>query len=463
MYPPARVDPAEAIEQGSRKPRDTLFPEHAAKGSHGRVIDVGKRDDVCARGKPCVCRRPAHDNPYPRDAIGVPEKRLHSLSDDRGYSARQEMVVKNHEIDWACHDSNHRVSRLPVRVSIQKACPSGDGAVLCQGASASTYPASCGTRYSESYRSFSPRWPGSFEVGASAGAARAAQVDASSYVSRIVADAILLNEIPSPTEREAARTQHIQQRLIELGYPGCSLDEHGNVSAVLPGARSERRARAAFRGHQVRGLLTDREHDEAGAGPAAREGNRGELDRGRSPPGPGGIPCQQWDPVRAKRDVSFTSFDPGEREPQPLERFLQVWKDRVRLAAHVSGLELGRLEERPLGTCKLSVAVRTEEREPGGREPPPSVIWALASMASRLGSIRWDTENNTFLNVARFDAGVGFGWPATEGVLELEVLAERSFPGDGAQGRRGDHREHRRGGGRGGRHSGEGLSPRRRY
>ena len=255
------------------------------------------------------------------------------------------------------------------------------------------------------------------------GSARAARVDAGSYVNRIISDAILLNEIPSPTEREAARTQYIQQRLVELGYPGCSLDEVGNVSAVLP-------SREASDEHVL--LFADiRCEDFSPIESMTRlepERLRGRGIAENSIAAAALLVLAEYlagNGIQYDRNVTFlfTSFDPGEREPQPLERFLQVWKDSVRFAAHVSGLELGRLEDRPLGTCKLSVAVRSEEREPTGKEPPPSVIWALASIASRLGSIRWDTENNTFLNVARVDAGVGFGWPATEGVLELEVFS----------------------------------------
>ncbi len=255
------------------------------------------------------------------------------------------------------------------------------------------------------------------------GSARAARADAGSYVNRIVSDAILLNEIPSPTEREEARANHIQQRLSELGYPWSFVDEHGNVSALLPArdARDEHvllftdiRCEDYSPIESMTKLETDRLHGrgvaEISIAAAALLVLAEYLARNQ---------------IQYDRNVIFlfTSFDPGEVEPQPLERFLQAWKDRVRFAAHVRGLELGGLEDRPIGTCKLSVAVRTEERSLTGKEQFASAIWVLASIASRLGSIHWDAENTTFLNVARMDAGSGFGWPATEGVLELEIFS----------------------------------------
>ncbi len=76
-----------------------------------------------------------------------------------------------------------------------------------------------------------------------------------------------------------------------------------------------------------------------------------------------------------------------------------------------------------MGTYKLVVTARTAEREVVGKEPGASAITVLANVAHRLGSIRWDSENNTFLNVARIEAGVGFGWYAAEGVMELEIFS----------------------------------------
>ena len=37
--------------------------------------------------------------------------------------------------------------------------------------------------------------------------------------------------------------------------------------------------------------------------------------------------------------------------------------------------------------------------------------------------IRWDAENSTFLNIARIEAGLGFGWFASEGSMEIEAFS----------------------------------------
>lgn len=234
---------------------------------------------------------------------------------------------------------------------------------------------------------------------------------------------MLLNEIPSPTEHEAARTGYILQRLGEFGYANCSLDEFGNVTAIVP-------ARESIDEHVL--LFADiRCEDYSPIDSMSRLEPGRVFGKGIAESSIGAAGLMVLAEYLARNEIQydrpviflFTSFDPGERETQPLELFLQSWKDRVRFAAHVRGLDLGRVEDKPLGTCKLSIEVRTEEREVFRGQQAVSAIRVIASAANRLGSIRWDSENDTFLNIARVDAGVGFGWHASEGVLELEVFS----------------------------------------
>jgi len=243
------------------------------------------------------------------------------------------------------------------------------------------------------------------------------------YVNRIVADAILLNEIPSPTEGEQARAQHVLQRLLEFGYLDASCDQHGTVRALVP-------SREPADEHVL--LFADIRCEEYSPLESMTRLADGRLyGRGvaESAVGAAGLlvlaEYLAQNEIQYRRPVIclFAPFDLGAGGTQPLERFLEDWKDRVRFAAHVSGLELGRAEERPLGTCRLSVTVRTEEQDLHGPGQALSAIDVIATIAARLGSVRWDSGGDTFLNISRVEAGMGFGWRAAEGLLELEVFS----------------------------------------
>src|SRR4030042_1448438 len=59
--------------------------------------------------------------------------------------------------------------------------------------------------------------------------------DMKPFVDRIIADGILLNEIPSPTEREEVRSDFIKQKLLDFGIDDIHSDEVGNLFALFPG------------------------------------------------------------------------------------------------------------------------------------------------------------------------------------------------------------------------------------
>src|SRR6056297_1728851 len=55
----------------------------------------------------------------------------------------------------------------------------------------------------------------------------------------ILANLVMIGEIPSPTFDEARRVELLQNRFVECGLQNCSSDEAGNALAVLPGKGSE--------------------------------------------------------------------------------------------------------------------------------------------------------------------------------------------------------------------------------
>ncbi len=252
---------------------------------------------------------------------------------------------------------------------------------------------------------------------------RLGRAEMSSCVNRIVSDAIQFNEIPSPTVHEAQRAAFIRQRLLDFGCPEPAGDDAGNVSVVFPSSEPTEESVLLFAeirndGYSPLESLVVLESDRVrGNGVAENSiGVAALLVLAE---------CLAKSTVQFSRNLTvlFSSFDPGERDIQPLERFIAEQERKPLFAVNVRGLELGRVGERPLGTYKLTVDIRTREREVDSREPAASAITVLAGVAHKLGGIRWDGADDTFLNIARVEAGVGFGWYASEGALEIEVFS----------------------------------------
>jgi tripeptide aminopeptidase len=256
------------------------------------------------------------------------------------------------------------------------------------------------------------------------GAARAlAGPGIASYVNRIVSDAILFNEIPSPTEAEAQRTAFILQRLADFGYADPETDGRGNVSVIIPAGDAS--------DTEVLVFSDIRNESYSPLGSLVRLDGDLAVGMGIAENSIGVAALLVLAEYAAKNEIRFggnitllfSAFDPGARDVQPLELFLSSRKRIPDFALNVRGLELGRIAERPLGTYKITALVRTPERAVDAREPGASTITVLANVANRLGGIRWDGEAATFLNVARIEAGAGYGWYASEGTLEIEVFS----------------------------------------
>jgi tripeptide aminopeptidase len=243
------------------------------------------------------------------------------------------------------------------------------------------------------------------------------------YVNRIISDAVLFNEIPSPTPREEARADFIFGRLSEFGYADPEVDEHGNLFISVPGWGKDSRSALLF---------ADMRCDEySPVESLAKLEKERVVGRGIAENSLGVSALLVLGEYLARNQIQFpqtvmllfTAFDTGYREIQPLEHFLRTRADRLVFGVNIRGLGLGRVEEQPLGMYQLVVRTRTPERDVIGKEPGASAITVLANIAHRLGSIRWDSENRTFLNVAHIEAGMGFGWYAAEGAMDMELFS----------------------------------------
>jgi len=247
-----------------------------------------------------------------------------------------------------------------------------------------------------------------------------------SYVSRLIATAVQFNEIPSPTEKEQQRAQYISRRLSELGIGEAEEDPDGNLSLLLLAASPTEEAVLLFANIENEAYSP---LDSLVKLAGNRASGRGIADNSL------GVAALlvlaeylKTGERRLAKNVLllFTRLQPAGARFAPLERFIQSWRGGLPAALYVRGIQLGELAEEPLGACRLTVHVKTRERDV--LQGAGSAAAILADIAFRLGRIRWDEERGTTLNLARIEAGLGPGYYAAEGVLELEIFSRREGP-----------------------------------
>lgn len=243
------------------------------------------------------------------------------------------------------------------------------------------------------------------------------------YVNRIISDAILLNEIPSPTYNEELRVNFITKRLNDFGISNIIVDEAGNVAALFPASRPN---------DEYVLLFADIENEQYSPMDSlvSLTGERA-VGNGIADNSIGAAALLVLAEYIQKNNLQydrnllflFTNLTARDSNFAALQGFIERWRGKISSALYVVGLHLGHIESKPMGNCKLIVKVKTEERFPYEGANSNSAISILSNIAFQLGSIKWDDENRTTLNVARILAGIGYGYYPSEGLMELEIYS----------------------------------------
>uniref|UniRef100_A0A7C3ELC4 Uncharacterized protein n=1 Tax=Gracilinema caldarium TaxID=215591 RepID=A0A7C3ELC4_9SPIR len=237
---------------------------------------------------------------------------------------------------------------------------------------------------------------------------------------RILSDALQLSGIPSPTEKEEARSTFIVERLGNLGVQG-TLDESGHLLARLPCSVAENVKPILL----VASLPSEHWHPTASLGRLDTEKAYG---TGLADSiGPATLlavaEAVKTGMLRCNRDLLllFTATPPN-KVPGDLFNTLIHGTDTVPDAVFsIRGLSLGAIHTSYRGTYHIRVTLILEDSE--DTEPRYSAVDAITQLAQSLSLVQWDDKGATSSAVSRIEAGFGFGKHPTEGLVEIELYS----------------------------------------
>jgi hypothetical protein len=257
---------------------------------------------------------------------------------------------------------------------------------------------------------------------------------------RLLADALRLTEIPSPTHQEEQRAAFILERLASLGVSP-QMDEHGNILVRIPA--EEPRDNSALllfsdmgsnHWHPLNSLTRLDPQYARGTGLADVLGCATLLSVAES---------LKENRLRSDRDITLlfaarSLDDPGGNA------FFSISDEPAHFpcaAIGIRGLTLGSVVTNTQGIYRIRVTMGREQNEkeadrdePEGPDLPMEpevanrVVDTLISTARKLSGITWDSKGTTHFFIRRIEAGTGFGRAPQEGVLEIELESS-----DGAQ------------------------------
>jgi hypothetical protein len=250
---------------------------------------------------------------------------------------------------------------------------------------------------------------------------------------RLLADALRLAEIPSPTYQEEQRAAFILERMTSLGIQP-QMDDHGNILVRLPAKDPVDNSclllfsdMGSNHWHPLESLSRLDAVYARGAGLADILGCAALLSVAEALAD--GRLRSRWDilllfAARSLDDPGGTAFLPITESPS----------HHPRAAIGLRGLTLGSVIAHTQGIYHILVTVSRDRKEGDTHKDDPEapapvlsaedanlVVDTLISTARKLTGITWDSQGTTHFYIRRIEAGTGFGKAPSEGILEIEL------------------------------------------
>ncbi len=238
------------------------------------------------------------------------------------------------------------------------------------------------------------------------------------YRELLLANLLMISEIPAPVFDEQKRIAFIEQRFTECNLQNCSTDEMGNGLAILPGVEGKKtilvtaHADTPFPAAQNHTCRVD-----AGKihGPGVADNSLGLAVLVTLPTILEGLGI----PIR--NDLLFmaatASLDHGN---QGGLRFLLANSERkISSAISLEGAPLGRLQYRSMASlgAVISCQVNTKITNLGA-------IDVLSSIISELHAMDLPEGDNTALVLGSINAGASYKIPARNGMLKFQIRSD---------------------------------------
>jgi acetylornithine deacetylase/succinyl-diaminopimelate desuccinylase-like protein len=238
-------------------------------------------------------------------------------------------------------------------------------------------------------------------------------------------DQLDLVRIPAPPFGEAERGARVLERFREMGYPDASVDEVGNVIAVLPGAAGAAPVVVAAHLDTVFAAGTDVEPRHDGG----RIYAPGITDNSRGLAGMLAVArVVRAGGVRTRRPVHFVATV-GEEGTGDLRGVKHLFREGspLRTAAAFIALDgsgIRRIVHRAIGSRRLRVTVEGPGGHSWADRGAPNPVVALASTTAEVSTLALPHPERSSLTVARIGGGTSINAIPDAAWLEIDMRSE---------------------------------------
>ncbi|VGO12728.1 hypothetical protein PDESU_01282 [Pontiella desulfatans] len=239
----------------------------------------------------------------------------------------------------------------------------------------------------------------------------------------LLANLIMLSEIPAPTFEEAARVELLLQRMVECGLHNVSIDEAGNGVGIIPGKNAKRNILLVAHADSVYSGKVDHAlsvlADEI-VGPGVADNSLGMAVLATLP--------NILEMLEIKLDANLVLLSStkglGRGNLDGLRFFMDNNKLPFEAGICVEGEKLGRLSYAAEGMFRGHIACRIPEELDWQRAGQNSAIIALNDVINRMLEIPIPRRPRTSIVFGAVRGGKSYNVMATRSTLRFEVRSE---------------------------------------
>ncbi len=239
----------------------------------------------------------------------------------------------------------------------------------------------------------------------------------------VLANVVMIGEIPSPTFGEAGRMDFLRNRFTESGLESISIDEAGNCTAVLPGSKGERNILVAAHADTVYDATVDHtlyvsEDRISGAGVADNSLGLAVM---------ASLPIV-LEKLKIKLNSNLvlvgSTRSLGRGDLAGLRFFLDNSKLPINSAICLEGVHIGRLSYSCLGMLRAEITCTVSPDRQGDGESFGAIA-AMNRIVGKMLAIRIPQHPRTSIIMGSLNAGKGYKAPPPSAVLRFEVRSEQ--------------------------------------
>jgi tripeptide aminopeptidase len=239
----------------------------------------------------------------------------------------------------------------------------------------------------------------------------------------LLANLIMIGEIPAPTFEEEHRIDFLKNRFTESGLLSTSSDETGNALGVLYGEKGERNIIVVAHADTVFPATADHtlsiQMDRV-TGPAVGDNSLGCAVLATLPK----ILDVLNIPIYSNIIFMGSSRSLGRGNLEGLRFFLSNFKDPIVAGLCIEGVELGRLSYTSLGMLRGEITCRMPESYDWTRFGAVGAIVTLNEVINKILEIPLPRRPRTTVVLGSIHGGASFNTIATNASLRFEVRSE---------------------------------------